>query len=151
MALVRYGAQFDNEVPLLLDDGSDELGFLALVAKLALEDVEEFQSQAKGKGRAGEPSSADTALRLYAEEAEGLLRYAEDAAFARSLDAALETDHAALAQAQHEEAIAQHDHAVGEALAEGRPAPPTPTWMDQHQRTPNTQNGASSSSRNQLV
>jgi hypothetical protein len=151
MALVRYGTQFDNEIPLPLDDGSDELGFLALVAKLALEDVEELQSQAKGKGRAGEPSSADTALRLYAEEAEGLLRYAEEGAFARSLDAALETDRAALAQAQREEAIAQHDHAVAQAFAAGRPAPPTPTWMDQAQRTPSIRNIPSSSSGNQLA
>jgi hypothetical protein len=124
MALIYHGGGFAQD-NLLLDFAQDDMDLLSLVASLALEDVDDLHASAKGKTRFGAPpTDAEVAMRLYAEEAASLLAFSKDAALARSMDSALDTDRGVLAQVLGEELSARHDREVAVALSEGRQPPP---------------------------
>lgn len=126
MALVvRSKGECSNET----DIGNDS-ALLALVAELALDDLEEINAGRKGKARANAcPSDEEIAFQLFAQEARSLLQTTKDLVFARSLDAALDTDCTLLQELERAEACAREDHEYAVALSHGRqpPRPPTPS------------------------
>jgi hypothetical protein len=144
MSLIPFGHNFADD-NFLLGFAGDDVDLLSLVAALALEDIEDIQSHAKGKGRynAG-PSDADIAMQLYAEEASQLLAYSKDAALAQSMDSAISSDRRVLAELVDEEISARHDREMAVALSEGRQPPPR-TSVGGHSTQ---QSGTTSSSSN---
>jgi hypothetical protein len=63
--------------------------FLALMAQLSLQDIEEIERQQRHVARAGRPlSDAELALTLFAEEARASIMFNNDRAFAQALQAA---------------------------------------------------------------
>ncbi|KAF8963236.1 hypothetical protein BDZ97DRAFT_1039555 [Flammula alnicola] len=97
----------------------------ALIAKLALDDLEQVFTGRKGKARADAPlSDEEYAYQLQSEQFKEWLSIAEDAKYARSLGVALTTDAAYLdALITAEEAAAQ-DRRVAEMVSRGEELPP---------------------------
>lgn len=105
----------------------DSTSLLTLVAELTLKDVDDVAAGRKGKGRAtAEISDEELAFQLFAEEANSLLDFTKDAAFARSINYAMQTDIATVEEILREEITAREDHELAVALSEGRSrAPPS--------------------------
>jgi hypothetical protein len=91
---------------------------LALVASLALADVDLIQARRKGKAQDGTPlTDEELAFQLFAEEASSLLALARDAIFAESIDRALETDRPALRTYAAAEARETRDRDIALSLS----------------------------------
>ncbi|KAI0786014.1 hypothetical protein C8Q75DRAFT_773761 [Abortiporus biennis] len=101
---------------------------LALIASLALEDIDNIRSQRKGKAKAGATiSDEELAFRLFAEEANSLLGVAQDAVLAKSIDTALSTDRRILRDFASAEVAAIRDRQFAVALSEGCTTAPAPS------------------------
>jgi len=97
---------------------------LALIASLALEDINDVQSRRKGKAKSGAPlTDEEVAFQLFAEEANSLISFSHDAILARSVDSALRSDRSLLREFAAMEVAATRDRQFAVALAEGRPPP----------------------------
>lgn len=122
MALVLR-SQGEPSTPPVDDDTS----LLSLVAELTLKDVDDVAASRKGKGRAtAEISDEELAFQLFAEEANSLLDFTKDAAFARSINYAMQTDIATVEEFLREEITAREDRELAVALSGGRSrAPPS--------------------------
>lgn len=106
-----------------LSTGEDDQTW-ALVASLALMDIEDVQSSRKGKGREDQPiSDEELAFQLYAEEVNALLTSQSDLILARSVDSALRTDRGVLKRFASEEAAAARDREYALKLSRGRTLP----------------------------
>ncbi|TFY59506.1 hypothetical protein EVJ58_g5733 [Rhodofomes roseus] len=100
--------------------------YLALIAELTLQDIDDISASRKGKGNALAPKSDDEfAFDLLAEEARSMLFLARDMAFAQSLDDALQADYEILQEASRADEVARCDREYALALQEGRPPPST--------------------------
>ncbi|KZT06377.1 uncharacterized protein LAESUDRAFT_743524 [Laetiporus sulphureus 93-53] len=109
----------EGEDPTAPDD--DLTTILAMIAELCLDDIDNIESAHKGKGKASTtPTDEEIALQLLAEDARSLLAVSKDAAFARSVDKALEADHALIEELVRMEATARHDREHAFALHRGR-------------------------------
>lgn len=105
----------------------------ALIAQLALDDLEDSRATTEEKGKArfdAALTDAEIAMRLQAEEFEQFPSFAEDSKYAQQLD---KLDHSAVPtideQAQLEaflimERAAEDDRRAAEMLARGQPLPP---------------------------
>lgn len=114
-----------NNLPPECHHGDFEADSLALVASLTLEDLEDVRTSRKGKARSNIPlSDEEFAFQLYAEEANNLLAYSQDSAYAQSIDNALGTDRILLRDYMTLEIQAARDRDVALALNEGRAPPP---------------------------
>ena len=91
---------------------------LALAAALALQDIEEIEARRKGKAYDGRPlTDEELAFQLFTEEANSLLAFAQDAAYAASIDKALDTDRAILRMYAASEARETRDRDMAFALS----------------------------------
>ena len=107
-----------------LGDGTDP-ATTALIARLLLEDIEEFNSTQKGKARYNTPpDDAQIALGAQAESLNVILRGLEDFEFAKSLDRALATDFGLVSALSTVALGEQDDHEAALALSRGLPLPP---------------------------
>lgn len=81
-----------------------------LILQFHSEDLDDLEDRSKGKGAAGKPSDADLAREMYRQELLHSRVFVSDRSMTRSIAAAIQTDHPALAECQRQEGIAQHDH-----------------------------------------
>ncbi|OCH96607.1 hypothetical protein OBBRIDRAFT_13292 [Obba rivulosa] len=99
-----------------------------VVAQLSLADIQAIQAGRKGKWREStQLTDEEYALQLFAEEANALLRVAEDAIFAQSLAAAVDADRSALEELARDEVVARADREMALALHAGQPATQRPS------------------------
>ena len=97
----------------------------ALIAQLALEDLEGVKSGRKGKGRADSPlTDEEYAHDLQREHYSQLLAIAEDAKFAKSIADALASDGAYIEALTTAELAAADDRQAAEMLSRGERLPP---------------------------
>jgi hypothetical protein len=97
----------------------------ALIARLALEDLEASYGRRWGKSRVGStPSDEEFALRLQAEQFQKWITMAEDAKMGNSLREASEIDAAYLEAYTISEQAAIEDRRAALALSRGEPLPP---------------------------
>lgn len=112
-----------NQANHSADDGRDS-DLLSLIAALTLEDVKELQDHRQSSIVSA--SSQDTlsdeelAVQLYAEEANSLLLFAQDAALAYSINAALRSDRGLIREMVQEETAAIRDRRMALAMSAGR-------------------------------
>ncbi|KAF5329483.1 hypothetical protein D9619_009199 [Psilocybe cf. subviscida] len=110
-------------IPLFDEDIDAETA--ALIAQLALDDLEEEVSTKKGKARAGGPlSDEDLAFQLQYEFLRQQLALVEDEKYARSLASALESDAAILQAHLTAERAAEEDRRAADLVSRGEPLPP---------------------------
>lgn len=96
-----------------------------LIARLALDDIEEVEANRKGKTRAdAPPGPEERAFDLQRELFEGFLQLDEDYRFARSLDDALAADQDILTIVGDLERATEDDHRAAMAVSRGLPMPP---------------------------
>lgn len=96
-----------------------------LIARLALDDIEEVEANRKGKTRAdAPPGPEERAFDLQRELFEDFLQLDEDYRFARSLDDALAADQDILTIVGDLERAAEDDHRAAMAVSRGLPMPP---------------------------
>lgn len=96
-----------------------------LIARLALDDIDEVEANRKGKTRADAPSShEERAFDLQREMLENFLQLDEDYRFAKSLDHALAADQDILTIVGDLERAAEDDRRAAVALSRGLPMPP---------------------------
>ncbi|KAF9528770.1 hypothetical protein CPB83DRAFT_298045 [Crepidotus variabilis] len=97
----------------------------ALIAKLAMEDLDELRGQGKGKARANAPlTDEEYALQLQSQQYQELLTSTEDARIANSLREASATDAAYLEALVVAEQAAAEDRRAALALSRGEALPP---------------------------
>ena len=109
---------------------SRDSDLFSLIAALTLEDVEELQKDNRSSIFSS-PSSAnqdtlsdeELAVQLYAEEANSLLLFAQDAALAYSIQEALRTDRSLIREMVRQETQETRDHRMALALHAGRHTP----------------------------
>ncbi|KDR78118.1 hypothetical protein GALMADRAFT_266649 [Galerina marginata CBS 339.88] len=114
-----------HDCGLFIQDGLD-IDTAALIAQLALEDLEEVFQGRKGKSRADSPlSDEECAFQVQYEHYKQLLAIAEDAKLARSIGDAVAADAAFLEASITAEAAAEADRRAAEMLSRGEilPAP----------------------------
>ena len=123
-----------------LFDDSIDAETAALIVRLALDDIEEFNSTRKGKGRYdAPPDDMEVALRAQAESLNSYLGILEDLEFASSLDKALETDLGLLGALSIMALGERDDHEAALALSRGLPLPqPTDRQRALERRLPET-------------
>lgn len=109
---------------------SIDLETYALIARLALEDLEASYDRKWGKSRFGSvPSDQEFALRLQAEQFQQWITLADDAKMANSLREASTID-AAYLEAHHiAEQAAIADRRAALALSRGEPLPPPTAYQ----------------------
>lgn len=116
-------SRMSNQANHSADDGRDS-DLLSLIAALTLEDVKELQDHRRSSIVSA--SSQDTlsdeelAVQLYAEEANSLLLFAQDAALAYSINAALRSDRGLIREMVQEETAAIRDRRMALAMSAGR-------------------------------
>lgn len=102
----------------------------ALIARLALEDLEASYGRRWGKSRVGStPSDEEFALRLQAEQFQQWITMAEDAKMDNSLYEASEIDAAYLEAHTISEQAAMEDRRAALALSRGEPLPPPTAYQ----------------------
>lgn len=101
----------------------DELDLISLVAQLHLSDLADLNQSAKGKGRLGKLSDEQVAFQIYERELQAAQVYESDRRFALSLEAAVRTDGALVAQFAETEQMATRDRELALAASRGRPLP----------------------------
>lgn len=117
-------ADFPRHLPSFVNDAMDA-ETAALIAKFALDDLEEAASAGKGKSRADMPlSDEEYAYQLQSQNYQQWLTVTTDAMYAQSLDGAMATDAAFLEAAIVAEAAAAADRRVAEMLSRGEELPP---------------------------
>ncbi|KAL0952936.1 hypothetical protein HGRIS_007149 [Hohenbuehelia grisea] len=103
-----------------MSDSEPDAESALLIAQLALNDVLELRASFKGKGRADEPiPDEEYALQLQEAHLEEVLNSLASLSFARSLDAAIETDQQYVSMLDIAEKCAMDDHRAAEALRSG--------------------------------
>lgn len=96
-----------------------------LIARLALDDIDEVEANRKGKTRADAPPSHEQrAFDLQRELYESVLQLDEDFRFAKSLDDALAKDQDILTTVGDLERAAEDDRRAAVAVSRGMPMPP---------------------------
>lgn len=101
---------------------------LSIIAALTLEDVKELQDDRRSS--VASTISQDTltdeelAVQLYAEEANSLLLFAQDAALAYSINTALRSDRSLIREMVREETTAIRDRRMALAMGTGRSITP---------------------------
>lgn len=109
----------------LFDPTGIDVATALLIARLALDDIDEVEANRKGKTRADAPPSHEQrAFDLQRELFESVLQLDEDFRFAKSLDDALAKDQDILTIIGDLERAAEDDHRAAVAVSRGMPMPP---------------------------
>jgi len=110
----------------VLDDLDAETA--SLIARLALEDLDEAINSRKGKARAGfQLTDEELAYQLQSQQYQAWLTVAEDSKFAKSIGDALTADANYLEAFIASEEAAAADRLAAERLSRGEPLPPPTT------------------------
>ena len=127
MASVHHAqipVDFPHSPPIFFDDAIDA-ETAALIAKFAIEDLEEAAATGKGKSHANAPLSDEQyAYQLQSQNYQEWMAVTTDGMYAQSLDGAMTTDAAFLEAAIVVEAAAAADRRVAEMLSRGEDLPP---------------------------
>jgi hypothetical protein len=108
--------------PLVDDDLDAETA--SLIARLALQDLEEAINSGKGKARAGsQPTDEELAYQLQSQQYQAWLVTTEDYKIAKSISDALTADAAYLDAFVTSEEAAAEDRLAAQRLARGEPLP----------------------------
>lgn len=109
----------------LFDPTGIDVETALLIARLALDDIDEVEANRKGKTRAdAPPSHEERAFNLQREMFESFLQLDEDYRFAKSLDDALAADQDILTIVGNLERAAEDDRRAAMAVSRGLPMPP---------------------------
>ncbi|KPI38602.1 uncharacterized protein AB675_4128 [Cyphellophora attinorum] len=98
-----------------------------LVLQLQLEDLEELESQSKGKQKQGNVTDAQVARQLQQEEFQNARIWVADSSLAQSMARAVQADGPVVTQLRQDEAVAQADRNMAMSLAEQRRTSATET------------------------
>lgn len=91
---------------------------LAMAFRLQLEELEQLQSQQKGKQKSGNPTDFELAMEMMRDDLIAAPTSLQDHVLAVSTSTAIATDQTILSFLSHDESVAEHDHNLVRDLGE---------------------------------